>query len=463
VQKKCKRSCLLLALVFLFSGFFLKMPVYAQTLYTVAPGDTLYSIAQKHQTSVETIRQSNGLKSNLIYAGQALVIPDQATVHIVAEGESLYLIARLYNTTVAEMMSANNLPDTSLLVGQVLRITSGGYERPDAFILGYYTEQEDYLPSSAWSTTVHMNDLSYVAPFWFRLNQWDCTDLETAGYFSQSEARRIVAAAHARDVRVIPVIHNFLYEDRSLTKNLVTEMLSSPESRKKCIERITWLIGHYGFDGINMDFEGIRVSDRDNLSLFYQELGDSLRQRGYLFTVAVPAKSGDNWANIWAAPYDYAAIGRAADLVVLMMYNEHGWPGSGPGPVSSIGFNHAVLKYAVTKIPRHKIIAAEPVFGFDFNLQTNRYDYLSHELAMKRVYNHGAAPLFDRTSQTPHFLYTANNQRHEVWYEDADSLKRKLDLIGQYDIAGLALWRLGLEDPAVWQTIRERVNVVPGD
>ncbi len=458
MKKNYKRRCLLFALVFLFSGFLLKPPVYAQTLYTVAPGDTLYLIAQKHQTSVETIRQLNGLENNLIYAGQALVIPDQVPVHIVAEGENLYRIAKLYNTTVSAIVSGNNLPDDSLRVGQLLRINSGRYERPNAFIVGYYTEEEDYLPSSAWSTIVHMSDLSYVAPFWFRLNQYDPTDLETAGYFSQSEARRIVAAAHARNVQVIPVIHNFLYEDKSLTKNLVTEMLSRPESRRKCIDNITWLIEFYGFDGVNMDFEGIRVSDRDNLSVFYQELGDRLRAKGYLFTVAVPAKSSD-WDNPWAAPYDYSAIGRAADLVVLMMYNEHGWPGSGPGPVSSIGFNHAVLKYAVNKIPTHKIIVSEPVFGFDFNLQTAKNDYLSHELAMQRVKNFGAAPLFDVTSQTPFFSYTADNQRHEVWYEDAESLKRKLDLIREYDIAGLALWRLGLEDPAIWQTIRERVNI----
>ncbi|MCL6561192.1 MAG: LysM peptidoglycan-binding domain-containing protein, partial [Firmicutes bacterium] len=441
-----------------------KTPVYAQTLYTVAPGDTLYSIAQKHRTSAETIRQLNGLESNLIYAGQVLVIPDQVPVHIVAQGETLYRIAKLYDTTVSEIVSGNNLPDDSLRVGQVLRVANGRYRPPDALIIGYYTEEEQteeggYWPSSAWSTTVHMGDLSYVAPFWFRLNQWDCTDLETAGYFDESQVRRLVATAHAQNVRVIPVIHNFLYKDRSLTKDLVTEMLSSPESRKRCIEHIAWLIRFYGFDGVNMDFEGIRVSDRDKLSLFYQELGDHLRAKGYIFTVAVPAKSGDDWANIWAAPYDYPAIGRAADLVVLMMYNEHGWPGSGPGPVSSIGFNHAVLQYAVKRIPTHKIIVSEPVFGFDFNLQTGKNAYLSHEQAMQQVNSFGAAPLFDLYGQTPFFSYTAENQPHEVWYEDAESLKRKLDLIKQYDIAGMALWRLGLEDPAMWQTIRERVNI----
>ncbi|MEW6447861.1 MAG: LysM peptidoglycan-binding domain-containing protein [Bacillota bacterium] len=455
MRKNFKR--LLLSLV-LISGLLLKPPVYAQELYTVAPGDTLYSIAQKYQTSVETIRQLNRLSSSLIYTGQKLVIPNQVTVHVVAKGETLSHIAKLYNTTVSEIMSTNNLPNDSLSVGQVLRINGGRYEPPDAFIVGYHTEEEAHLQSSAWSTMAHMSDLSYVTPFWFRLNRYDPANLETAGYFDPSQTHELVAAAHAYDVPVLPVIHNFLYEDKSLTKNLVTAMLSSPESRSRCIANIIRLIESYGFDGINMDFEGIRVSDRDNLSLFYQELGDRLREKGYLFTVAVPAKS-DDWSNPWAAPYDYSAIGRAADLVVLMMYNEHGFPGSGPGPVSSIGFNHAVLKYAVEKIPRHKIIAAEPVFGFDFNLQTNKYEYLSHELVMQRVKDFAADPMLDTASQTPFFSYITNNQRHEVWYENAESLKRKLDLIREYDIAGLALWRLGLEDPAIWQTIRERVNI----
>lgn len=380
---------------------------------------------------------------------------------MVVKGESLYRIAKLYNTTIDEIKRNNNLTGDVIYPGQLLKVNPQGYSRPDAFVIGYYTEEEAYLPSSYWSAVTHMDNLSRLAPFWFRLNQYDPADLETAGAFTQTQARNIIEAAHNRGLPVIPVIHNFLYQNKSFTKNLVTKMLSTPESRNECIENIIKLIEHYNFDGVNMDFEGIRASDRDRLSVFYQELGDRLRAKGYIFTAAVPAKERDNFGNPWAAPYDYEAIGKAADQVMLMMYNEHGFPGSGPGPVSSIGFNHSVVNYAIKKIPAHKIILAEPVFGFDFNLETGKHEYLSHELAMRKVRDFGSAPLFDLYTQTPFFSYVNpdNDQRHEVWYENASSLKRKLDLISQYDLGGLALWRLGMEDPQIWQAIREKVNV----
>ncbi|HZK18463.1 MAG TPA: glycosyl hydrolase family 18 protein [Clostridia bacterium] len=335
--------------------------------------------------------------------------------------------------------------------------SSGIYAPVEAHVVGYYTEEEGHLPSSFSSFTENMENMTILAPFWFRLNQYDCTDIESTDGFDETEAHNLVTIAHDNNVCVLPVIHNFLYDDKSLTQDLVTEMLSSPVSRNNCISNIVNLIKYYNFDGVNMDFEGIRQSDKDNLSLFYSELGDRLRTEGYTFSVAIPAKENDSH-NPWATPYDYDSIGEAADLVMLMMYNEHGFPGSGSGPVSSIGFNNSVIDYAVDRIAPHKIILAEPVFGFDFNLQTGRYTYLSHEMAMERLENYDARVHFDLTSLTPFFSYTdALEQGHEVWYEDKLSLLHKLDLISRHSLGGLAMWRLGMEDPEAWQAIQEKV------
>lgn len=448
---------LLLPIFLLFSFFHAPSGGNAQDHYVVVPGDTLYKIAQEQQTTVEQIKQINGLKSDLIYAGQVLAVPFPARTHTVTKGESLYLIAKKYATTINEIKRLNYLASDLIYVGQVLKIDTREKSRPMVSITGYYTEEESNLPSSSWSTLAHMDNLTQLAPFWFRLNQYDCTDIEASEPLKTSEVRRLVAAAHQQNVPVIPVIHNFLYPNKSLTKNLVTQMLSTPESRSHCIANIIRLIEFYGFDGVNMDFEGIRVSDREKLSLFYQELGDQLRARGYLFTVAIPAKERESWHISWTAPYDYAAIGQAADQVMLMMYNEHGFPGSGPGPVSSIGFNQSVVNYAITQIPRHKIVLAEPVFGFDFNLNTDQHTYLTHEMAMQRVRDYNASPVFDEATQTPYFSYVdpVNQHYHEVWYENAYSLKSKLNLVSEYNLAGVALWRLGMEDPAIWQTIQE--------
>ncbi len=329
----------------------------------------------------------------------------------------------------------------------------------EALVVGYYTEKEGHLPSSFVSATENLESISMLAPFWFRLNQYDCTDLESTDGFNEEEAHRLVAIAHNNNVQVLPVIHNFLYKDKSLTQDLVTEMLATPKSRNDCIGNIINLLGYYNFDGVNMDFEGIRLEDRDNLSLFYTELGDRLREEGYIFSAAIPAKDND-LHNPWAAPYDYEVIGEATDLVMLMMYNEHGFPGSGPGPISSIGFNSSVINYAIDRIAPHKIILAEPVFGFDFNLRTGGYAYLSYELAMERLENYKAEAFFDPKSQTPFFRYIdAANQVHEVWYEDRLSLLSKLNLIGEHSLGGIALWRLGMEDPGAWQAIQEKIIV----
>jgi len=451
----------MLVSIMLAGLFYAPVPASAADRYIVSPGDTLYQIAKKYQMSVDEIMQYNSLKSHIIYVGQALVIPSTGQYHVVARGESLYLIAKLYGMSVTGLKQINGLTGDTIHVGQYLKVNAQGYQRPKAMIIGYYTDDEPNLGSSFWSASTHMNSMSRLAPFWFRLNQTDPTQLETTDTFNETEARKVIAATHAQGVPVIPVIYNFLYQERSLPRKLVNQLVSSEQNRRESISNIIKLIENYDFDGVNMDFEGIRTSDRENLSIFYQELGEQLRARGYIFTVAVPAKSKDDINNSWTAPYDYVAIGKAADQVMLMMYNEHGFPGSGPGPVSSIGFNHTDINYAIKTIPARKIILAEPLFGFDFNLDTNKYDYLSHELAMRRVRDFRDLPTFDFNSQTPFFQYVDphNNQRHEVWYENTLSLKRKLELIRQYDLGGVALWRLGMEDPAIWTAINEKVIV----
>ncbi len=96
----------------------------AQT-YTVAPGDTLYSIARRYGTTVEELMRLNRLQTSRLEVGQVLVLPKSSaetppSTHIVAPGETLYSIARRYGTTVEELMRLNGLETFLLKVGQVL-------------------------------------------------------------------------------------------------------------------------------------------------------------------------------------------------------------------------------------------------------------------------------------------------------------------------------------------------------
>lgn len=91
--------------------------------YTVASGDTLYSIAKKFDVSVDEIKETNGLSSNMLKVGQKLIIPkDRETTYVVKSGDTLYSIAKKFNMAVDELKKLNNLTNNTLSIGQILII-----------------------------------------------------------------------------------------------------------------------------------------------------------------------------------------------------------------------------------------------------------------------------------------------------------------------------------------------------
>ncbi len=91
--------------------------------YTVKSGDTLYSIAQKYNTTVNELKNLNNLTTNKLTIGNLIKIPSTlTTTHVVKKGESLWSIARDYNISVNKLKEANNLTSNLLSIGQILLI-----------------------------------------------------------------------------------------------------------------------------------------------------------------------------------------------------------------------------------------------------------------------------------------------------------------------------------------------------
>lgn len=98
------------------------------TAHTVAPRETLYSIARRYGTTVDALMAANGLTSHVIKIGQTLHVgssssqPPTDTYHTVVRGNTLYSLARRYGTTVDAIMQANRLTGPNIYVGQRLLI-----------------------------------------------------------------------------------------------------------------------------------------------------------------------------------------------------------------------------------------------------------------------------------------------------------------------------------------------------
>lgn len=490
-------------------------------MYIVQPGDTLYSISNRFGVPLDDLLRSNNLQNSLIFPNQSLFIPlsrQEPITYTVRAGDSLFTIAQRFGTTVESIMVLNNLSSTSLAIGQRLRIplytevivrvdranvrsgpsldspviasmaetarlpvtgSSQGWYRvrlynggtgwisnstvtlrvhdgskPIIGNVGFYSlEEGPGLPSSYSSFVNNTAQLSQVPLFMWRISANNPTQIEKFGQFSDQDVRTLVAIGHRNNIKMMPVIHNLLYSPggTDLAKNVIKVLVSDPQNRSAFIQNVINLLERYNFDGVNIDIEDVFQEDGNGVSALYTELGAALKSRGYFLSASVPARVSDEPFNPFSDPFEYGPIGRAVDQFIVMLYNEHGWPGSGPGPVVSSGWMERVLNYTITKMPKQKVVAAVSVFGFDFNLTTGRNTYVTHEAAMDLARRYNKTVIFDRETLTPMFAYSdAQGNDHEVWFENADSIRAKANIAWRLGIGGLALWRLGMEDPAIW-------------
>ena len=98
----------------------------ASTQHTVQSGESLWSIAQKYNTSVESIKQNNQLDNNLVFPGQVISVGGSDAQNTVQAGESLNIIASRYGVSVDQLMAANNLRGYLIMPNQTLQIPNGG-------------------------------------------------------------------------------------------------------------------------------------------------------------------------------------------------------------------------------------------------------------------------------------------------------------------------------------------------
>ena len=275
--------------------------------------------------------------------------------------------------------------------------------------------------------------LDEVSPFWYESR----ADGQVASS-PKPERPEIIQALRALGLQVLPTIRAF---DATTTSSIITD----DAKRAFHIERIVTLVVDRGYDGIDIDYESIRPEDRDAFSQFIRELGSALRAREKTLVTTIYAKTSFPGSPGSSYGHDYQAAGEASDRVRIMGYDQH-YPGGPPGPVASAAWVKQVLDYAVTKIPKEKIILGIPAFGYDWPVAGGRAASVVHDDASGLSLTHDAPIQWDEAAQSPFFRYNSGAEQHLVWFENNRSLQAKVELAREFGIGGVAIWRLGRED-----------------
>lgn len=297
----------------------------------------------------------------------------------------------------------------------------------------------------------------YIGVFWYAISE----DGEIVKYPHATIDQSLIDYAHAHDVAVLALIANLPLGDNGDSGTWDSERvdlaIGDKGSRQQHIEEIMEIVNEYGFDGVDIDYESLRADQKEDFTKFIKDLANALHEENKILGVALHPKDSENNPKFrnGSEAQDWKSLGKYADQLHIMTYDEH-WEMSDPGPVASLPWVESVLEYAVTLIPPEKIYAGVPFYGYDWSTNKKRARGLTYKQAQKLTEKYNPDLEWDDDAQGFHFHYDKGNIEHEVWFEETQSLNAKLNLFESLGIPNIATWRLGGEDPGVWDTIRNR-------
>ena len=345
------------------------------------------------------------------------------------------------------------------------------FEEPE-----YTNRTVDYIINMAWHNVEHEDANNYVlqtiaqtkglttiAPTWFSIADVD-------GNLSSIADSDYVNYAHQSNLDVWVVLRDFHGGINSYDETY--QVLSYTSKRERLANQVIGAALQAGVDGLTLDFELISTECGEHYIQFVRELSVKCRQNGLVFSV-------DNYVpQPYNEHYNLKEQSVVADYVVIMAYDEHTEGSYEAGSVASYNYTKQGIEDALESVPKEKLVAGVPFYtrlwfetmkteeelreqeGTDaaaylYNVSSTA---LGMDEALQTVQNAGVQIEWNETAKQNYAQWDADGGTYKIWLEDAQSLEEKLKLIKAENLAGVAEWKLGAENTAIWDLILQYVN-----
>lgn len=283
--------------------------------------------------------------------------------------------------------------------------------------------------------------LDVVMPRWYRL--------KAEGLVALSPDKRYVDWAHSKGKKVWAMLGN------GFDIELTDRILSSRANRVEVVAKIKASLLANGIDGINVDFENMKMENRGHFVAFIRELKAALSGSGKLVSVDVTRENPDP---NWSGSYDRAGLGKAADYVIMMGYDEY-YEGRGEaGSVSSLPWVEEGLRLLLKDVPAHKVILGVPFYTREWTVPAAGGKAVAKDVFMKDtglwISGRGLTKVWDSAAGQYYAEYSDSAGRHRLWVEDKTSMAARWSLVKKYAIAGVSAWAIGQESPDIWDVFK---------
>lgn len=296
-------------------------------------------------------------------------------------------------------------------------------------VFGFYVNWD---PASMVSLRMNLSRMTHLVPEWLTLKNGN-GDVDDQ---SDSDVIRI-----ARDAKlpILAEINNFRNGWQAADLHRV---LTNPAARENLVDNIYSNLEEHKFAGVNIDFEQLNPRDRDKMVSFMQELRVKLKPAGQIVTQSVP--TGDS-------AYDLKRLAEIDDYIVPMVYDEH-YQTSQPGPVASEQWFTGQLEQLAKVLPPAKTVIGFGNYGYDWVIGSKKggVEVSYGDLIAAAEANKSGTIAWNSDTENPVLRYRNGQDQHEVWFLDAVTALNQVQDISDNGFRGVALWRLGAEDPGMW-------------
>lgn len=287
----------------------------------------------------------------------------------------------------------------------------------------------------------------------------------------------LLKVAKRYHIRIMPLLTNLKF-----SQTLLHQFLHDPQAQQRTISTILQLCQQKHFYGIQVDIEHINIIDARAFTQFYQALATALHQHHFAISVAVvptlqpvpPNKVILARYNNWSGAYQLEKLAQYSDFVTLMTYNQNG--SYRTGPVASISWVKQALTLALRSVPANKLSLGIPTYSLYFrpqlvsfpaspnsdsnlSLPNNNQQTLaittgkqiSYQNAQLLLHTQHLHVVWNKKLQISYAVFEQDNMLHFLFLADQHSFAEKLKLAKAFHLRGISVFRLGIEDPRIWQ------------
>ena len=303
--------------------------------------------------------------------------------------------------------------------------------------LGFF---EGWDPASFDSLKAHADQLTHLCPDWL-------TMVDSQGKLQVRTNAEVLALASEKGLPLLPLLRN-MGSDDSWMPEAVEAIINGPADRRQqfAISLVETLQAMHA-KGVVIDWQQIDPAYKPNLTAFLASLSATLHATGLELWLCVPPGHD-------LRVYDIEGLAPRVDRFVAMLHDENA-ESDPPGPIASREFFEGWLAALVDGYgdPSQWIISLGS-YGYDWAEGSQEAEHIGFQDVMSRA---GRASLagcdFDARSRNPHFIYEEAGSVHSVWFLDAITFLNQRMSVRQHRAGGVAISRLGTEDPGIWQVM----------